>query len=395
MSPKQPPLGEIAESLPTAYGENMGEAELDLPVVKVRNVSADGRLRLPLDHRSFSKKNLDRYLLDQGELLVVKSSGSKANVLSGKTAHVEYAQAGKTIASNFLMRLKPDETRVESRYLWYYLNSRYSKAFVYRVVGATTYPNLKWSTYKNHPIPLPPLTEQKRIAAILEKADALRAKRRHAIAKLDELLQSVFLDMFGDPVTNPKGWPTERVSEICRLVRGSSPRPKSDPRFYGGPVPRLMVADLTRDGWFTTPRIDSLTVEGSQRSRPAKAGTVVMAVSGNVGLVSRLNIDACIHDGFVGFPDLADDIILPNILMLILHFTKERHFRITAGAIFKNLTTTDIKAIDVPLPPVETQHKIDAAFKNVLRMRDVHQLCLTRMDHLFASLQQRAFKGQL
>lgn len=69
-------------------------------------------------------------------------------------------------------------------------------------------------------IPLPPLPEQRRIAAILDKADALRAKRREAIAKLDQLLQSVFLEMFGDPVTNPKGWPVETLGELIDFATG-------------------------------------------------------------------------------------------------------------------------------------------------------------------------------
>src|SRR5207244_2434012 len=84
--------------------------------------------------------------------------------------------------------------------------------------------------------------------------------------QIDSLTQSIFFDMFGDPMKNERGWPTERVSDLCELVRGSSPRPQGDSRFFGGPIPRLMVADITRDGWLVTPRIDSLTIEGAKRS---------------------------------------------------------------------------------------------------------------------------------
>ena len=93
----------------------------------------------------------------------------------------------------------------------------------------------------------------------------VRAKRRKALAQLDTLLQSTFLDMFGDPVTNPMGWEEHEVEKVCRLVRGSSPRPKGDPRFYDGPVPRLMVSDITRDGFWVTPRIDSLLSASPKR----------------------------------------------------------------------------------------------------------------------------------
>lgn len=244
-------------------------------------------------------------------------------------------------------------------------------------------------------VPLPPLPEQRRIAAILDKADALRQKRRAAIAKLDQLLQSVFLEMFGDPVTNSKDWPTALISDLCKLVRGSSPRPKGDPRYYGGPVPRLMVADLTRDGWFVESQIDSLTEAGAEKSRPVPAGTLVMAVSGNVGLVSRLRIKACIHDGFVGFTNLDVARVKPNVLMLTLHFLKQTHYRITAGAIFQNLTTADIKNMPIPLPPIEVQEKLEAIFESWQRSVNAGRSAEDQTEALFRSLQQRAFTGQL
>jgi len=104
------------------------------------------------------------------------------------------------------------------------LNARYAYRFLcsidmYALASATTVPSIRKSTLEAIQIPLPMLDEQRRIVAILDKADALRAKRRKAIAKLDQLLQSVFLEMFGDPVTNPKGWPNTvclgDTADIC------------------------------------------------------------------------------------------------------------------------------------------------------------------------------------
>jgi restriction endonuclease S subunit len=244
-------------------------------------------------------------------------------------------------------------------------------------------------------IPLPPLPEQKRIAEILDKADALRAKRRTALAQLDTLTQSIFLDMFGDPATNPKGWATARLSDLCNLVRGSSPRPQGDPRFFGGPVPRLMVADITRDGWSVTPKIDSLTVEGAKHSRPVPAGTVVMAVSGNIGLVSQLAVDACVHDGFVAFTELNRERCEPEFLMALLHFSKTLHEKHKAGAIFINLTTTDIKAMSLPIPPRRIQSEFTVRLQSVNELKEKERAFLQTLDALFASIQQRAFRGEL
>ena len=328
-------------------------------------------------------------------MLVVKSSGSKANILSGKTAICGADRTGQIVASNFLMRLRVDEDVAVPRFLWYVLNSGASKAFVKTIVGASTYPNLKWSLYASHLIPLPPLAKQRRIADILDKADALRAQRRAALAELDTLTQSTFLDLFGDPVRNERNWPTESVATLCNLVRGSSPRPQGDARYFGGPVPRLMVADITRDGWSVTPVIDSLTVEGAKRSRPVIAGTVVMAVSGNVGLVSRLAIDACVHDGFVAFTSLDESKCEPGFLLALLHFSKSVHDKSKAGAIFINLTTTDIKAMQVILPSLEQQHEFARRTTSIESLKSRHRTALAELDTLFASLQHRAFRGEL
>jgi restriction endonuclease S subunit len=255
--------------------------------------------------------------------------------------------------------------------------------------------NLSTKWVENYKIPLPPLYEQKKIAAILDAADALRQKDAQLIAKYNALSQSLFLDMFGDPVTNPMGWELSRIDALCRIVRGSSPRPKGDPRYYGGNVPRLMVADLTRDGKRVTPRIDNLTEEGAKKSRPTKSGTVVMAVSGNVGLTSILAVDACIHDGFIAFNELNTSKILPSFFVDLMMFLKSTHASRQAGAIFKNLTTAQMKEMEVPLPSITLQNQFAERIQAIEAQKQQAQVALQKSEDLFNSLLQRAFKGEL
>lgn len=180
-------------------------------------------------------------------------------------------------------------------------------------------------------------------------------------------------------------WQTVKVGDLCNLVRGSSPRPKNDSRYYGGPVPRLMVADVTRDGFLVTPRIDSLTEAGAKLSRPVKAGTIVMAVSGNVGLMSRLAVDACIHDGFVGFVNLSEK-VQPHYFMWLMTHLKGSLAQRTAGAIFQNTTTTAIKELEIPLPPLAEQERIAARLDTADRLRALRRDALVRLDALTHSL---------
>ncbi|MCX9012074.1 MAG: N-6 DNA methylase [Candidatus Methanoperedens sp.] len=159
------------------------------------------------------------------------------------------------------------------------------------------------------------------------------------------------------------------INDICEVVRGSSPRPKADPKYYGGTVPRLMISDVTRDGMYVTPLTDFLTTEGAKLSRPMKKGEVVVAVSGNPGLPAILKVDACIHDGFVGFRNLSPK-ILPEFLYFFLFHQKERSNSQSVGAIFKNLTTDQIKKIKIPLPPLAVQQEIVAEIEGCQKVVD-------------------------
>lgn len=263
------------------------------------------------------------------------------------------------------------------------------------VITGVAQPQITGQSLARFQIPLPPLAEQKRIASILDAADTLRTKRREALAQLDALLQSTFLTLFGDPVANPMGWKTIFVDDVCNLVRGSSPRPQGDARYFGGNVPRLMVADITRDGFKVTPNIDSLTEEGAKRSRPVPKGTVVMAVSGNVGLVATVQVPCCVHDGFVAFLELDRKIFDSTYFMFQFHFLKATHENRKAGAIFQNITTTDIKRMLIALPPLSLQQKFAAIVESVERQKSAQRAHLAELDALFAALQHRAFRGEL
>lgn len=154
-------------------------------------------------------------------------------------------------------------------------------------------------------------------------------------------------------------WQFERIENIGRVIRGSSPRPKGDPRYYKGPVPRLMVQDVTRDGKWVTPSIDSLTEEGAKLSRPCKAGTLTIVCSGTVGIVSFLAIDACIHDGFIALVDIAGDGIEKDFLYHQLSTLREQFEKgATHGGVFTNLTTGGVKEFEFLFPTLPEQKKI-------------------------------------
>lgn len=393
-------LGDLAAPIPNAiadgpFGSNLKTSdyvESGVPVLQGKNITADTFRWTDVRYISERKaQELRRSFVRVGDVLVVKigSVGYSAIVRGLQGFDVAVIPAN-------MAKVTPNHLTVDVDYLHRWLTSPQAKNYLVGAASKTAQPALSLGKIKALPVPLPPLPEQRRIAAILDQADALRAKRRDSMALLDTLAQSIFLDMFGSPVLNERGWPTTTVADMCDLVRGSSPRPQGDGRYFGGPIPRLMVADITRDGWHVTPRIDSLTLEGAKRSRPVPAGTVVMAVSGNVGLASLLTVDACIHDGFVGFTELQTSIIEPEFLLALLRLLQSTGYeRAKAGAIFINLTTADIKAMRVPLPPLHLQQRFVCAVGRAMHLKCRHTDSLAGLDELFASLQHRAFRGEL
>lgn len=176
-------------------------------------------------------------------------------------------------------------------------------------------------------------------------------------------------------------WEMVKLGCLSTIVRGSSPRPQGDKRYYGGTVPRLMIEDLTRDGKYVIPQVDSLTEEGAKLSRPMKKGELVITVSGRTGVPAILNVDACIHDGFVGFRELSNTVdidYLYHYLSSLTAITSQQ----AVGAIFKNLTTEQLKNLEIPLPPLSTQQRIAEILDKADTLRRKDQALLKKYDDL-------------
>ena len=229
-------------------------------------------------------------------------------------------------------------------------------------------------------IPLPPLGVQRELVAEIESYHRVLDGAR------------IVVDNWQPRIDVDPEWPLVELGDLCTIVRGSSPRPKSDPRYYGGLVPRLMVADITRDGMYTIPQIDSLTEEGAAKSRPMKKGEVIITVSGNPGLPTILAVDACIHDGFVGLRNPNED-VNPEYLYLNLLQQHSINGEQSVGAVFKNLTTHQVKGFKIPLPPLEVQRTIVAELGEERAAVDHAQRLASKMEQRIQGVITRVWEG--
>ncbi|HAM23784.1 MAG TPA: restriction endonuclease subunit S [Actinobacteria bacterium] len=250
-------------------------------------------------------------------------------------------------------------------------------------------------------IPLPPIEEQRRIAAVLEAADALRAKRRQAIVKLDSLTQAIFIDMFGDPISNERRWPEFQLSEICTKIQigpFGSLLHKSD--YVEGGVPLVNPMHLI-DGQIQ-PQPDQ-TVGKDKYAKlqqyQLERGDVVMARRGEMGRVAIVDAKAdgylCGSGSLYFRPDTEQ--VIPEFLAAALSSPRGRREleNSSLGVTMPNLNSTIVEQFELGLPPIALQRSFSTALQERSRMHQLQWDQSGVLDALFGSLQQRAFRGEL
>ncbi len=243
-------------------------------------------------------------------------------------------------------------------------------------------------------ISLPPLKEQKRIAAILDKADAIRRKRQQAIDLTDQLLRSVFLDMFGDPVTNPKGWEKVKLEQLCDICRGGSPRPIQS--YLGGTIPWIKIGDATKgDDIYLYSTKEKIFETGLSKTRLLQPGSLIFANCGlSLGFARILKISGCIHDGWLAFDIKGDSLNQLFLLKALNQITK--HFQdIAPDGTQPNLNTAIMKDFELILPPIDLQNKFEKAVQKIRLMKEDYDKACSLADNSFNSLTQQAFNGEL
>ena len=243
---------------------------------------------------------------------------------------------------------------------------------------------------------LPPLEEQRRIAAILDQADALRAKRREALAQLDSLTQSIFIEMFGDPIQNTMCWQVENLESVADFFAGNSlPAGVPYERQVGGHL-LMKVSDmnLSENEQFIT-RCQSWTAAGGARSATCPAGSVVVPKRG--GAIStnkkRITTRATILDP--NLMAIAPRRSLLNLSYLYQWFMRFDLASISSGSSVPQLNKQDLAPLKIQVPPLALQQAFATRIQAVESLKATHRTAMAESDALFASLQHRAFAGQL
>ncbi|EGF30548.1 Type I restriction-modification system, specificity subunit S [Oxalobacteraceae bacterium IMCC9480] len=292
------------------------------------------------------------------------------------------------------------EARVFRPFLRHWLESADAQ---FQMRGATvtgTIQNLSLAQVGRLELSLPLLPEQRRIAAILDQADALRAKRREALAQLDSLTQSIFIEMFGDPVTNSKALPTKKLSEITTFENGdrSGNYPSGDDIKIAG-ILFLSTKNITNDRLDLTKRVYISKEKFDSLSRgKVLRNDLIITLRGTLG-------SCCIFDAIeeTAFINAQMMIIRPQSgcsseylhALLTSQQAQERFDHIGRGAAVPQLTSAQLASLPIPVPSEEKQREFAVRKRTLDELKAKEEQGMAELDTLFASLQHRAFSGEL
>jgi len=368
--------------------------------VRMNNVSTDGNLDLSNVLRvPAQQKNLQKYFLCEGDVLFNSTNSPK---LVGKSA-VFGGHHEPVVFSNHFVRLRVDESKLDSGYLARWLALQWKqRVFEGLCTQWVNQASVRKEDLLNLRIPLPPLAEQRRIAAILDKADAIRRKREEAIRLADEFLRSAFLEMFGDPVTNPKGWPDSTLGDIGAVQGGLqvTSRRATNPI----EIPYLRVANVFRDR-LELDEVKTMRVTPKEVERVSLETDDLLLVEGhgNCQEIGRSSVwdgsvDPCVHQNHLIRVRIDQSIAVPRFISMHLNSPGGRRQLVRFGKTTSGLntiSTSNVRATKVLLPPVQEQKMFLAVAQKVETL--IGQLSRHAVEgaELFESLAQHAFRGDL
>lgn len=391
-------VGEISEQIRgVSYGKGdatSAPADGYAPVLRAGNITEFG---VTFEDLVYVPKRFvsEKQLLRSGDVLIAASSGSLDVV--GKAAPVLHDYEG--VFGAFCKVLRPRKSHIEPSYFAHYFKTVEYRRKVSSLAAGANINNLKNEHLDELLIPLPPLQEQRRIAAILDKADALRAKRREALAQLDRLAQSIFVEMFGDPSDNPQCWIKKPLSELIaedESINYGVVQPGDD---VADGVPLIRVGDLI-DGQVRHESLKRIAPEierSYQRSR-LKGDEILVSCVGSVGVVALASIS---ERGFniaraVARIRVGDGMDRDFLATQLQTSAIQRYFTQELRTVSQpTLNIKQISETQLICPPLAMQRlfadRLDAVRKTRKRLISSSDL----NESMFHSLQYRAFRGEL
>ena len=343
------------------------------------------------------------YLLNDGDIVIAmtdlagdpKILGVPTIVNTGGKKLLQNQRVGKLVIT--------DSSKVFIPYLQYALNRPSNKSYYKKFAGGGLQINVSKKDILNNSVPLPPLDQQKKIAAILDAADAYRQKTKALIEKYDELTQSLFLDMFGDPVTNPMGWEKKILSDIATISSGITKGRKHKEENFIGDLPYMRVANV-QDGFLELSEVKTIPAYNSDLDKfLLKQGDVLMTEGGDPdklgrGAVWNGEVENCLHQNHIFKVRVNQQLLTPLYFSMLAGSPYGKRYFLKVAKQTTGIATinkTQLSKFPVLIASKKLQIDFTERVKVIKAQKAQAQASLSQAEDLFNSLLQRAFKGEL
>ena len=313
------------------------------------------------------------YLLNDGDIVIAmtdlagdpKILGVPTIVNTGGKKLLQNQRVGKLVIT--------DSSKVFIPYLQYALNRPSNKSYYKKFAGGGLQINVSKKDILNNSVPLPPLNQQKKIAAILDAADVYRQKTKALITKYDELTQSLFLKLFGDPVRNPKGWNVFSFKDVLEIRNGKNQK---------------LIEN--KNGIY--PICGSGGVMSYGDDYISEADSVIIGRKGNINKPILMKEKYWHVDTAFGLNPLRSVLEHDYLYWFCVRYNFEQHNKTVT---IPSLTKETLMRIKIPIPHIDLQNQFADSVQAIEAQKAQAQASLAQADHLFNSLLQRAFKGEL
>jgi len=380
-----------------------GDGEGYINVLRTTNFTNEGKLDLSeIVQRNIESKKIEQKQLVYGDTIIEKSGGSPSQPV-GRVVYFDQS-SGIYLCNNFTSVIRA-KSEIDTRFLfWFLFNNHLSKNTLKYQNKTTGIINLQLERYINELlIPLPPLATQKRIAEILDAADALRRKDQELLKKYDELAQAIFIDMFGDPVKNEKGWEVEILKKVTKKI-GSGATPTGGKTAYKSKgislIRSMNVYDFSfkwKDLAFIDEtqanRLNNVTVETRDVLFNITGASVCRcSIVPDELLPARVNQHVAI---IRAKNECLNPIFLNHLLVSNSVKTKLLGVGSGGGAVMEAITKDQLEQFEIIFPPIKLQNEFELLINNVFLQKSNEIRIIKKSEGLFNSLIQKAFKGEL
>ncbi|WP_071527271.1 restriction endonuclease subunit S [Nodosilinea nodulosa] len=391
-------LAEITLINPT-LSDKLADENQQVAFVPMASVQADPPQVQVAESRTLSSVKSGFSYFQDGDILVAKITPCFEN---GKIAQarIEYQHG---FGSTEFHVVRPKSDQLDGQYLLHFLRQNHiRRQGERRMTGSAGQRRVPKVFLESLEIYLPPIAEQRRIAAILNKAEELRELRRQALRELDAIAQSIFIEMFGDPINNPKEWTRSRLGEHLNLIGGFAFESKD---FTATGIPLIRIGTINQGSFKGS---DLVYLPKSFCKKYEKflvfPGDILITLTGTIGKNDYGNIFILgnQHEKYflnqrVAKISLNSDAFNPLYFLYVFKqmSVKGSLTKLSRGIRQANISNDDILNLAIPLPPTPIQQEFARRIESIEQLKAIHCQSLPHLDVLFTSLQHRAFRGEL